>query len=110
DAWQLTTQTWHTIRAAQFIDCSGDSVLAPLVGAEFRTGREARDEFNEDIQPSQPDEKTMGNSLLIQVRKTDQPQPFTPPPWAYRFHGPEDLPKRMSGVDASNFWWVELGG
>src|SRR5882757_5651987 len=51
--WQLTTQTWHTVRAAQFIDCSGDSILAPLSGATFRTGRESRDEFNEDIEPAQ---------------------------------------------------------
>lgn len=28
--WQLTTYTWHTVRAKQFADCSGDSILAPL--------------------------------------------------------------------------------
>ena len=39
--WQLTTQTWHTVEAALFADCSGDSILAPLSGAEFRIGREA---------------------------------------------------------------------
>ncbi len=109
-AWQLTTQTWHTIRAGQFIDCSGDSVLAPLTGAAFRTGREARSEFNEDIEPRHADEKTMGNSLLIQLRKTDEPQPFIPPRWAYKFTSPDDVRNRMGGVRAHNFWWIELGG
>jgi hypothetical protein len=108
--WQLTTQTWHVVRATQFIDCSGDSILAPLSGAEFRTGRESRNEFNEDIQPAEADEKTMGSSLLIQLRRTDSPQPFIPPKWAFKFTSPEDFPHRLHGVSAHNFWWIELGG
>lgn len=109
-AWQLTTQTWHTIRAKTFIDCSGDSILAAVTGAEFRVGREARAEFNEDIEPHQADRKTMGNSLLIQLRRTDEKVPYIPPSWAYRFEKPEDLPNRMRGVHAHNFWWIEVGG
>ena len=110
DCWQLTSQTWHTIGAKVFIDCSGDSILAPASGAAFRMGREARDEFDEDIEPNAADEKTMGNTLLIQIRKTDQPQPFVTPRWAYKFDSPEDLPYRIKGVQGGNFWWIELGG
>ncbi len=109
-AWQLTTQTWHKLHARYFLDCSGDSILAPASGAEFRVGREARHEFDEDIQPPEADRKTMGNSILIQIRRTDQPQPFVPPRWAYRFDSPDDLPYRIQGVRAQNFWWIELGG
>nr|WP_309694683.1 FAD-dependent oxidoreductase [Armatimonas sp.] len=109
-AWQLTSQTWHTITAKQFIDCSGDSILAELTPAEYRIGREARAEFNEDIEPLEADKKTMGNSLLIQLRRTDEPQPFTAPRWAYKFTSPDDVKYRVSGVSAHNFWWVELGG
>ncbi len=109
-AWQLTSQTWHTIRARHFIDCSGDSVLAPVTGADFRSGREARAEFDEDIQPESADEKTMGNSLLIQVRRTEESQPFVAPRWAYKFTSEADLPHRIHGVNAHNFWWLEIGG
>ncbi len=109
-AWQLTSQTWHTIRARHFIDCSGDSVLAPVTGADFRSGREARAEFDEDIQPETADEKTMGNSLLIQVRRTEESQPFVAPRWAYKFTSEADLPHRIHGVNAHNFWWLEIGG
>ena len=109
-AWQLTSQTWHTIHARQFIDCSGDSILAAVTPAEFRMGREARSEFGEDIEPAAADRKTMGNSLLIQLRRTDESQPFSPPRWAYKFTRPEDLPHRMNGVNGANFWWIELGG
>ena len=49
--WQMTTQTWRKVEAKLFADCSGDSVLAPLSGAKFRVGREARSEFDEDIEP-----------------------------------------------------------
>lgn len=109
-AWQLTSQTWYTIHAQQFIDCSGDSILAAVTPAEFRVGREARSEFDEDIEPAVADRKTMGNSLLIQMRRTEEPQPFTPPRWAYKFTRPQDLPHRMNGVNGHNFWWIELGG
>jgi hypothetical protein len=110
DAWQLTSQTMHHVRAKQFIDCSGDSILAPLTPAEWRSGREASAEFGEDIEPPMADEKTMGNSLLIQLRRTDEVQTFVAPKWAYKFLSPADFPNRMSGVNGTNFWWIEVGG
>lgn len=109
-AWQMTSQTWHTIGATLFIDCSGDSILAPLSGATVRVGRESGREFGEDIEPLDADRKTMGNSLLLQLRETDEPQPFIPPRWAYKFKSPSDLPHRLHGDRGDNFWWMELGG
>lgn len=108
--WQLTTQTWQVVKAKLFADCSGDSILAPLTGAEIRWGREARDEFKEDIAPSVADRKTMGMSCLLQARETDHPQPFVPPAWAYRYTGKDALPHRLHDVRKTNFWWIEIGG
>lgn len=45
-AWELTSQTWHTLHARCFLACSGGSILAAVAGAEFRQGREACDEFD----------------------------------------------------------------
>ncbi|MCD4825730.1 MAG: FAD-dependent oxidoreductase [Phycisphaerae bacterium] len=110
-AWQLTTETWHYIEADLFADCSGDSILAPLSGAEFRIGREAAGEFDEDIEPPVADKKTMGMSCLIQARETDRPQPFVPPRWAYTYPRCADLPNRDHDIHpTNNFWWIELGG
>lgn len=109
-AWQLTTQTWHTIQARVFIDCSGDSILGAASGADFRAGRESKQEFDEDIQPLKADRKTMGNTILIQLRRTEQSQRYTPPRWAYKFYSPSDLPHRIKGVNGHNFWWIEVGG
>ncbi len=110
-AWQLTTQTWHTIEADLFADCSGDSILAPLSGAEFRVGREARSEFDEDIEPQTADRKTMGMSCLLQARQTDRPQPYIPPKWAHVYKTDADMSNRSHNLgDSQNFWWIELGG
>ena len=110
--WQLTTQTYHTIEARLFADCSGDGILAPLSQAEFRMGREARHEFNESIEPEQADDKTMGMTILFQTRKYPNPQPFESPPWAHHFEECEDLPYGNSGHHwwQMGYWWVELGG
>ncbi len=109
--WQTTTQTWQTVEARLFADCSGDSVLAPPSGAEHRIGREARAEFGETIAPEEADRRTMGMSSLIQARETLRPQPFIPPPWADVYATDDDLPHRDTSVHGNNnFWWIELGG
>ncbi len=108
--WQLTTQTWHTVEASLFADCSGDSILAPLSGAAVRVGREARAEFDEDIEPEVGDKKTMGMSCLIQARETTRPQAFIAPTWAYVYESCDDLPHRGHDILTTNFWWIELGG
>ena len=64
-AWQLTTYTYQKIRAKIFADCSGDSILAPLTGAEHTVGREAKTKFNETIGPYIADRKTMGIAALF---------------------------------------------
>lgn len=109
--WQLTTETWHKVKAKHFADCSGDGILAPLTGAEFRLGREAENEFNESIAPSKPDDKTMGMSCLIQLREFDSPQKFISPAWAYKYPDDNSLPNRDHQLSRwQNFWWLEVGG
>ncbi len=112
DAWQLTTYTWHTFEADLFIDCSGDSILAPLTGADYRVGRESRSEYGEPIGHAQADKKTMGMSCLIQAVETDHPVKFTAPEWAYVFETDESLYCREHHISerTQNYWWMELGG
>ena len=108
-AWQLNAETYHEISAKWFADCSGDSILAPLTGANFMYGREAKSDFNETIPPDKRDKKTMGMSCLFQVRETDHPVPFTPPRWANVYETDADLPYKDHDLK-NNFWWIELGG
>ncbi len=106
--WQSPSQTWHRITAKYFADCSGDSILR-ISGAAYRWGREGRDEFDESLAPEKPDRKTMGNSLLLQLREVDEHIPFVPPEWAYKYTE-EDLPNRTLKPRGNNFWWLEIGG
>ena len=109
--YQQTTQQFHEVKADFFADCSGDSILAPLTGAEFRIGREAKAEFNESLAQDEPDRRTMGMSCLIQTRETDRPQKFVPPAWAHSYPDEETFPARGHLMGKyQNFWWIELGG
>lgn len=121
-AWQLTTYSYHKINAKYFADCSGDSILAPLTGALYTLGREARSEHNEKIGPEVADRKTMGMSCLLQARETDHPVNFIPPEWANVYESDEDFSSKAKdishstirdhniGTSGCNLWWMELGG
>lgn len=108
-AWQSNAETYHIIEAKYFADCSGDSVLSTLTGAEFMYGREAKSEFSETIPPDKADKKTMGMSCLFQIRETDRKCTFIPPKWAYVYETDDDLPYKDHDIN-NNFWWIELGG
>ncbi len=108
-AWQSNAESYHIVKAAYFADCSGDSILADLTGAEYMYGREAKSEYNETIPPDVADKKTMGMSCLFQIRETTGKTEFIPPKWAYTYESDDDLPFKDHDVN-NNFWWIELGG
>lgn len=109
--YQMTTQRMITVEAKSFCDASGDSILAPLTGAEFRLGREGKDEFGEMTVTEKADEMTMGMSCLIQARETSREIPYTPPKFATKLTK-EDFASRNPDLykDTENFWYLELGG
>ena len=109
--WQTTTQQYHRVTADYFADCSGDSILAPLSGADFRIGREGKNEFGESLATAVPDKQTMGMSCLLQARETDSPKKFIPPSWAYVYPDDSSFPDRGHQLsEYQNFWWLEFGG
>lgn len=109
--YQMTTQCFYEIKAKFFCDSSGDSILAPLCGAQFRIGREASNEFGEDTVTKIADDMTMGMSCLLQGRETDRTVKYTPPAWSKQL-GEEDFENRDPDLykDTENFWYLELGG
>ena len=111
-AYQMTTQTMYEITADTFADCSGDSILAPLTDAEFMFGRESQTEYNEPMQTHiDSDKKTMGNSCLLQARKTDRKIAFRAPEWAEKVSVEKLKSKYVNLLNPyENFWYIELGG
>ena len=110
--FQLTTYLWHEVEAKIFVDSSGDSILAPLTGAEYKVGREAKSEYGEEFGLEVADNHTMGMSILLQCRETDHPVEYTPPAWAYDFPDDEAMNNKPHNIYAinTNFYWIELGG
>lgn len=110
--WQMTTQTWQVVRAKYFADCSGDSILAPLTGANCRIGREAASEFGENVSVEEADKQTMGMSCLIQARYDEtRTTKFVPQPGATKMTD-EMIALRRPKMNrtSENFWYLELGG
>lgn len=109
--YQMTTQTFYDIYCTNYADCSGDSILAPLTGAEYRIGRESADEFGEDTHVKEHDDMTMGMSCLIQGRETNTPVKYTPPSWSTKLND-EHFKYRYPNIYSTyeNFWYLELGG
>lgn len=110
--YQMTTQTFIEVEADYFADCSGDSILAPLSGAEFMYGREAQAEYSEPMHEHQDaDKKTMGNSCLLQARKVNKKIPFKAPEWAEKVSVEKLKSKNVNmHTPEENFWYIELGG
>ena len=110
--WQLNSYTFHQVSAELFIDCSGDSILAPLSGAAYRVGREDQQEFGEYGAFETADSYTMGSSCLIEARQTDRPCSFKAPDWAYVYPDDESMYLKNHDIIGTgvNFWWIELGG
>ena len=116
DCYMMPSQTWYTIHAKQFADCSGDSILAPLTGAHFRMGSDGKAAFGEATAPDTADHCTMGNSIMMQLERSAYTEPFTEPDWADHFgsdhislqHGTRD--HSFADNYSTNFWWMERGG
>ena len=109
--YQMTTQTFYTVEGTYFCDASGDSILAPLTGADFRIGRESRHEFEEDSALEEADSMTMGMSCLLQGRETTRPVSYIPPEWSTELTR-KDFENRNPDIykDTENYWYLELGG
>lgn len=120
--WNINAYTHYTISGRIFADCTGDGILR-LSGAKFRRGRELPSEFGETYLQQGGDSRTMGNSILLQLRRTDEDHPFRAPEWAYHFTDSDfnyPTPKStIPGVrfnykrlypEDNNFWWIEFGG
>jgi len=71
--------------APLFADCTGDGTVGHLAGADYRMGREGRDQTGESLAPEKGDRMTMGTSVQWYSVKTQKPVAFPDCPWAVQF-------------------------
>lgn len=68
-----------------FSDCTGDANLGYLAGADYRVGRESRDETGEKSAPDKADKMVMGTSVQWYSDELAEPSLFPETPWAIQF-------------------------
>ncbi len=74
------------IRAKLFADCTGDAVIARMMGAEVMYGREGRDKYNESLAPKKADNQVMGMSVMWRSRTEAAPVSFPDIDWGITFN------------------------
>lgn len=62
--------------APVFSDCTGDGTIGFLAGADYRMGRESREEFGESTAPEEADKMTMGSSVQWYSVDNEKPSSF----------------------------------
>lgn len=90
----ITQGTELLLTAPLFCDCTGDGNLGYMAGADWRMGREGRDEFGETLAPQQADTLTMGSSVQWYSRQEDAPTQF--PLFEYGLTFNEETCQRVS--------------
>lgn len=68
------------------LDNTGDGVIGVLAGAEYRMGRESREETGEKTAPERADSMTMGSSVQWYSREADAPVAFPDIAWGLPFN------------------------
>ena len=86
--------------APLFSDCTGDGAIGYLAGADYRMGREGRDEYGESIAPEKADKLTMGSSVQWYSVDNKKSSPF--PEFSY---GVEFNDKNCEKVMMGEWTW-----
>lgn len=80
-AENIETGEKRAFSAPLFADCTGDGTIGYLAGAEFMSGRESRDKFNEPTAPEKADDLTMGISVQWFSENLESPSSFPDINW-----------------------------
>ncbi len=85
EALNIKTNERVRFNGKLFADCTGDGTIGYLAGADYRLGRESKDQTGESMAAGQEDEFTMGFSNLWNAVDTENPSDFPETPWALPF-------------------------
>ena len=104
------------ITAQSYVDATGNGILGYSAGAEFRIGREGREEFGEFWAPEKPDNYTMGNSIYFETEDAGREEGFKAPDFAHDISKMDFLkdinkPENFRGLSCFGpHWAYEYGG
>ncbi len=73
------------LRARVFADCTGDAIVARMMGAETMYGTESREQFKESLAFEKGSNQVMGHTITWYSRPESQPSPFPDIDWGLPF-------------------------
>jgi hypothetical protein len=110
--WMMGSERKIRFESPLYLDCTGDGLIGFLAGAEYRIGRESRDEFNEPWAQAKADAVTLGSTILFYTKDAGHPVKYIPPSFAKDITQTPIPIKRVikSGDSGCHYWWIEWGG
>ncbi len=110
--WMMGSERRIRYESQYFLDCTGDGLVGYLAGADYRIGREASAEYNENLAPEQADDITLGSTILFYTKDAGHPVKFVPPSFAKDITQTSIPMNRVirSGDSGCHYWWIEWGG
>lgn len=110
--WMMGSERSIRFESPVYLDCTGDGLVGFLAGAEFRMGREARDELGEEWAPLVADDITLGSTLLFYTKDAGHPVKYIAPAMAIDITQTSITENRIirSGDNGCAYWWIEFGG
>lgn len=110
--WTMGSEVWSEFRSPYFLDCTGDGLIGHLAGAEYRLGREARHEHDEEWAPEVADREFLGSTILFYTADRGRPVEYVAPDSAIDIRDTPIPTSRIlrSGDSGAHYWWIEWGG
>ncbi|WP_283154208.1 FAD-dependent oxidoreductase [Guptibacillus hwajinpoensis] len=110
--WMMGSERKITYKSEVFLDCTGDGLVGFLAGAEFKLGREARHEYDEEWAPDEADNITLGSTILFYTKDIGTPVKYVAPAFARDITQTLIPEKRIirTGDSGCYYWWIEWGG
>ena len=95
-----------------FLDDTGDGTIGFLSGAEYRIGRESKNEFNERIAPENSDCFVTPSTLNFLAKNIGREIKFIPPHFAINIEDTDILKyRKIPNHQFYNYqWYYEIGG
>lgn len=109
---QADSETKYRFFAEYFIDDTGDGTIGSLAGADFRIGREGKEEFGEQIAPDMPDDFVLPSTLTFTAKDVGKAVRYVRPDSALDLSKTDILKHRTIPKDIfhRSQWYYEIGG
>ena len=109
---QNTTEKRFVFKAPVFADNTGDGTVAYLAGANYRYGRESKEEFGERIAPDKADNHVLPSTLAFFAKDMGHKVAYTPPKFALDLSKTDVLKYRIIPKKdfAHSMWFYEIDG